>query len=965
MIRSAPLVGFAFVARGFTPGRSCETSTMEPQSGSGVRSPAMPGSNLDRYGQKRDFERTPEPPPEVKVPGRGALTFVIQKHSARALHYDFRLEMEGVLKSWAVPKGPSLNPADKHLAAMVEDHPLDYASFEGIIPKGEYGGGQVIVWDCGTYSPDEDGVLSLQDGAEAEDRMKKGLAAGKLSITLLGHKLKGSWTLVKMKQGDRNWLLIKHHDRFVDLERDVLKEERSVLSGLTIEDLKGGRLPSAPSPGGLVVRPGDLPGARAAPMPATVAPMQATLTDGPFSDPSWIFEPKLDGMRAMALIEGNRVKLLSRNKLDITKQYPGLGEELKAVAPGQGQMVLDGEIVAQDGEGRPTFGLLQQRMHLSRDEDISLAETQTPVMYYVFDLLYLDGYDLRSAPLWRRKGVLQRTFLPSRHVRLVEFFEQEGEAAYEAAVAQGLEGVVAKRRDGVYEPGQRSRSWLKVKSTLSDEFIIGGFTDGAGARSDSFGALLLGQRDGSGRLVYVSNVGSGFSDRDLSALRERLDSISSQDCPFSEAPPLKGDIHWVRPLLVAEVKFSSWTGDGSLRAPVFVRLREDKSPGEVLRAEIVPAPEPRRGSGAAATTGRDEEIESVLDRLGEQREGLVLDVQGETLTLSNLDKKLWPGADGRPALTKRDLLLYLAKVSRYLLTHLKDRPLTLTRYPDGIRGEHFFQKHWDNPLPGFVETVRLFSEHMGEDQEYLLCNNLPTLLWLGQVADLELHTWYSRVDPQPDGEGISTVFTGSAEAIESSLLNYPDFIVFDVDPYIYSGQEPQGGEPELNRRAFDATCRVALWLKATLDSLALKSFLKTSGRTGLHIYVPIQRSLDFRATHGIARTLCGFLLKQHPLEVTMDWAVAKRGGKVFLDYNQNVRGKTLASIYSPRVMPEATVSMPLRWEELENVYPTDFTMLTAPGRLAEVGDLWEGILDAKSDLEALLSSGALPAGSQG
>ncbi|MDP2661629.1 MAG: non-homologous end-joining DNA ligase, partial [Dehalococcoidia bacterium] len=528
----------------------------------------MPGSTLDRYDQKRDFERTPEPPPEVKAAGRGALTFVIQKHSARALHYDFRLELEGVLKSWSVPKGPSLNPAEKRLAVMVEDHPLDYASFEGIIPKGEYGAGQVIVWDCGTYSPDEDGVLSFQDGAEAEERMKRGLAAGKLSIFLLGHKLKGSWTLVKMKQGARNWLLIKHHDRFVDLDREVLEEGESVLSGLTIDDLKGGRLPPPPSPGGLTVRPGDLPGARPAPMPVTVAPMQASLTDGPFSDSNWIFEPKLDGMRAIALIDGKRVKLLSRNKLDITRQYPGLEEELKSVAPGQGQMILDGEIVAQDAEGRPAFELLQQRMHLTRGEDISRAETQTPVMYYVFDILYLDGYDLRAAPLWRRKGVLQRMLLPSLHVRLVEFFEQEGEASYEAAVAQGLEGLVAKRRDGVYESGQRSRSWLKVKSTLSDEFVIGGFTDGAGARSASFGALLLGQRDDSGRLAYVSNVGSGFSDRDLAGVRELLQSVLSQDCPFSEVPALRGAVHWVRPVLVAEVKFSSWTGEGSLRAPV-------------------------------------------------------------------------------------------------------------------------------------------------------------------------------------------------------------------------------------------------------------------------------------------------------------------------------------------------------------------------------------------------------------
>lgn len=914
----------------------------------------MGPSTIKQYGEKRDFRRTPEPPAAEQASATGPLIFVVQKHRASHLHYDFRLELDGVLKSWAIPKGPSLDPGEKRLAVMVEDHPIDYASFEGTIPKGEYGAGQVIVWDCGMYSPDEGGVLPLNDRAEAEEQMRHGLAAGKLSITLLGEKLKGSWTLVKLKRGERDWLLIKHKDGFADPEREILAETQSVLSGLGIEDLQGGRLPPA-RPGGLAVRPADLPDARPAPMPITLPPMLASLTDRPFSDSQWLFEPKLDGVRTIAMVRDGGVRIHSRSKLDDTRKYPSLVEALQAQAARE--MVLDGEIVALDKQGRPSFQLLQQRMHLTRAADIRRAEAQVPVVYYVFDILYLDGYVLYNVPLAHRKNLLRRVLLPSDHIRLVEHFEEDGEAAYEAAIGQGLEGVIAKRRDSLYEAGRRSRSWLKIKAVLSDEFIIGGFTRGAGARSGAFGALLLGQRDENGRLVYTSHVGTGFTERSLAELRRKLDSMAISDCPFAERPPRKGPTTWVRPDLVAEIKFASWTADGSLRAPVFLYLAEDKPVEDVVRAEVVPAPEQDKNFDNTETLSQHRDVASVLEQLRSHSERIVLEMQEGKLPLNNLEKELWPPHGDRPALVKRDLLRYLAEVSPYLLPHLRDRPLTLTRFPDGVSGQYFFQKHWDGALPDFVETVRLFSEHNSGDQDYLLCNNLPTLLWLGQIANLELHTWFSRTNPNPDGGHLSTGFTGSIEAMTSSLLNYPDFVVFDIDPYIYSGHEPAGAEPELNRRAFDATCKVAMWLKDVLDSLTLASFLKTSGRTGLHIYVPILRRLDFEAVHSIARTIGGFLLKQHPREITMEWAVARRYGKVFLDYNQNLRGKTLASIYSPRAMPEATVSMPLRWEELGSIYPTDFTILNAPDRLAQLGDLWAGILDAKRDLAGLLAGG--------
>jgi len=386
----------------------------------------------------------------------------------------------------------------------------------------------------------------------------------------------------------------------------------------------------------------------------------------------------------------------------------------------------------------------------------------------------------------------------------------------------------------------------------------------------------------------------------------------------------------------------------------------------VHRAEVVSPPPPARVEGRDLRVGPhrrsldpgpwtlDPDCASVLQQLGKGKEKLVLDVEGNRLPLNHLDKALWPALEERRAFTKRDLLVYLARVSPYLLPHLRDRPLTLVRYPDGIQGQHFYQKHWDNPMPDFVETVRLYSEEKDEDQDYLVCNNLATLVWLGQLADLELHTWYSRISPHPDGGQLTTQFAGSMENIRGSLLNYPDFLVFDLDPYIYSGREVKGAEPELNRRAFDATCRVALWLKEVLDGLSLSSFVKTSGRTGLHVYVPILRQLAYDATRAATETIGRFLLQRHPREITMEWVVARRTGKVFLDHNQNVMGKTLASIYSPRVAPEAAVSTPLSWDEVGSIYPTDFTIQTVPERLEEVGDLWAGILDAKVDLTGLL-----------
>jgi bifunctional non-homologous end joining protein LigD len=849
-----------------------------------------------------------------------------------------------------VPKGPSLNPKEKRLAMLVEDHPLEYASFEGVIPKGSYGAGQVIVWDAGTYSPDEGGRLSFHDRDEANARAAEELAAGKLAFTLRGHKLKGSWTLVRTKRSPTDWLLIKHGDGFADAERDVLADERSVLSGLTIDDLKEGRLPDAARQTGLPGYIDDLPGVRSRAMPARLRPMLAELAAGPFSDPNWLFEPKLDGLRALAFIREGKVTLLSRNANDITAQYPALVGELAAQPVAQ--MLLDGEIVALDEDGLPSFERLQQRMHLTRPADIQRQDAQTPVLYFVFDLLYLDGFDLTKVLLLQRKATLAQALLPSSTIRYVDHVDGDGDEAYRQAVKLGLEGVVGKRRDWAYEAGKRSRAWLKVKGVLTAEFVVGGYSQGSGERAATFGALLLGYYD-DGRLVYAGNVGSGFDQAGLKEILERLKGLRSERSPFADQPALgKTKPVWVRPHLVAEVKFAQWTREGRLRAPAFLRLREEIRPRDVQRPPsplaVSSSEGPSRQAPAAATA-------DVLAQLEGSRQELTLSVQGHKLSLTNLSKDLWPGTASHPPLTKRDLVVYFARVASYVLPHLKDRPLTLTRYPNGIHRGHFYQKHWQYPPPPFVEKVRLYSSHTEVDQEYMMVNNLPTLLWLAQLADIELHPWISRVDPRPDAGHLSTDFAGSKENIERSTLNYPDFMVFDLDPYIYSGKEKTGDEPELNRKAWAKTCDVALHLKEILDQLSLSSFLKTSGRTGLHVYVPVLRQYDYDVIRHASTLIADFLRRGHPDDITLEWTVSKRTGKVFLDQNQNTRGKTLASIYSPRPLPEATVSMPVTWDELARVYPTDFTIFTAPERLAAVGDLWADTLAAKHDLEGLLS----------
>jgi bifunctional non-homologous end joining protein LigD len=892
---------------------------------------------LERYAAKRSFTRTPEPPARPAGVRPGPLMFVVQKHAARRLHYDFRLELDGVLKSWAVPKGPSLDSADKRMAVEVEDHPFDYASFEGVIPAKQYGAGRVIVWDCGLYSPDEGGRYSFMDRAAAETRVRAELAAGKLSFFLCGEKLKGSYTLVSTRTANQ-WLLIKHKDRFARAN-DVLARAQSVLSHASLDELTPG------------AEPARLPAARLAPtgpaetLPRELRPMLAESGDcPPKSGPQWGYEPKLDGYRVLAWVEAGGVRLQSRRGLDLTGFFPEIVADL--TAPPAGQMLLDGEVVALDAQGRLSFNALQNRAQLKGPAEIAAAQRATPVVLVCFDLLHFAGLNLRGAPYCDRHRYLAQCLLPGAHLQLIHTADNAGKL-YAASLELGFEGIIAKRRDSAYSEGQRSRAWMKYKAAQSAEFLLGGYTRGNGAR-EPLGALLLGYRDGKA-LRYAGHVGSGLDDRIIRELLKRTAKLKRADSPFAEAPPLHRPTTWLSPKLVAEVSYSEWTPAGALRAPVFMRLRDDIAPGSVRRRGRTDA-----GAAEPAPVAADE-VAAVLEQLGNPAKRMDLKVGGARISLTNLDRIYWPATGARQAaVTKRDFLSYLARVGRFMLPHLADRPLTMIRMPEGINGERFFQKHWSQSLPEFVESVTVFSGTRDEQHRYLLANNLPTLLWLGQVGTLEFHVWHSRAQLAPEAAGAGTDYASSLAALESSILNYPDYLVFDIDPYIYSGKEAQGAEPELNKRGFAVGKRVAFWLRALLREMSLEAVVKTSGKTGLHVFVPIVRTVTFDQARHLCETIGRHVMREHPKEITMDWAVEKRTGRIFIDYNMNVRGKTLNVAYSPRGVPGAPVSMPLSWDELEGAEPLDFTLKNVPARLEKNGDRWHDVLETKQSLTKAL-----------
>jgi bifunctional non-homologous end joining protein LigD len=629
------------------------------------------------------------------------------------------------------------------------------------------------------------------------------------------------------------------------------------------------------------------------------------------------------------------VTLKSRNGIDVTNIFPQIAAEL-AQQPVQ-PLVLDGELVAF-ADGKPSFQALQTRAKHDTPQAIANAERTTPTVFYCFDILHAVGTNLRNAEYLDRRRYLAQCLLPTPHLQMIAA-EADGLELYRVALAAGFEGSVAKHKASRYLPGKRSGDWLKIKPVKSDEFVIGGYSQGKGSR-EALGALLLGYWD-KRALRYAGNVGSGFDAATLGLLQQQLEQRRIPDSPFAEKLTGVGKPRWVKPELVAVVKYQELTAEGKLRQPVFLHLREDKD------ADSIGVP---HTSNAAISTL--DEAEAVRAALADGATSL--NFSGETLSLTQLDKMLWPAQGRRKALSKRDLLSYLALVSPYMLPLLANRPLTMVRLPDGLHGERFFQKHWEQTLPPFVETVEVYSSTSKRDRQLLLCNNLATLLWLGQLGTLEFHIWHSSTIAAP-GASQPNAFTGSETHLKHSNLNYPDYLVFDLDPYIYSGKEAAGDEPEFNRQGFAKSKEVAFALKALLDAMQLQAFVKLSGKTGLHIFVPLERTLTFYEARVVTELIGKYLMKEMPQLITMEWSVAKRAGKIFFDHNMNVRGKTLNAAYSPRALAGATVSMPVSWQELTDASPQDFTMQSLAKRLSKRDDPWRDLLRCRQSVENALN----------
>lgn len=840
-----------------------------------------PGS-LDTYRAKRSADRTPEPFGPEGERGRGRGVFVVHKHAASRLHYDLRLEWDGVLLSWAVPRGPSFDPNEKRLAVQTEPHPLNYADFEGLIPKGNYGAGAMILWDRGTWVPAED--------------PSTGFERGKFLFDLKGYKLRGRWTLVKTARGEKEWLLIKKEDFASFAEGTRAPDESSVLSGLSVEQLRDGADRAADIRAdldrlGAVQR--DL-------VPLETRVMLAKTADAPFSDPQWLFELKYDGFRAIVARErGGQPRVVYRSGRDATATYPELAKVLGA-QPWEG-LVMDGEIVILDAEGKPDFQQLLRRHGLARSQDIDAASVRLPATVYVFDLLGCDGYDLRGLALRERKRILQQVLPSSGPLRFSDHIDEQGVPLFEKVGEMGLEGIMAKRADSGYTPG-RSDSWLKVTADRFGDFVVVGYTSPRSGRS-GFGALHLAVWEGDG-LVYAGRAGSGFSQRELDDTAATLQALGRDSPPCAGPDPAAPDewpaqttYHWVEPELICEVKFKTWTDSGLLRIPVFLRFRDDKMPSECVRvgakARVLdPAPTTATPPPSPSPSGERD------------------------LKLTRQNKVFWPTA----GYTKGDLVGYYRDISPWLLPYLLDRPIVMTRYPDGIDGKSFFQKDAPTHLPDWVRRERMWSEHTQRQIDYLLAEDAQTLMCIANMASIPLHIWSSRI--------------GS--------LTRPDWCVIDLDPK---------GAP------FEHVVRIAIAVGALCDEIGFPAFPKTSGSTGLHVYLPLGGQCTYEQSRMIGMLIAKVIVAQLPDIATVERKIDKREGKVYLDTLQNGHGQLVVSPFSVRPRPGATVSTPLLWEEVvPGLDPGRFTIRTVLPRVTAMGDPMRGVLDANPDLGAILAA---------
>jgi bifunctional non-homologous end joining protein LigD len=828
---------------------------------------------LDEYRRKRRLGETPEP--SGGEPGTGGTgIFAVQRHAARRLHYDFRLEIGGTLKSWAVPKGPSLDPAEKRLAVRTEDHPIEYGDFEGEIPEGHYGAGTVQLWDRGVWFPE--GPLAPEEQLER----------GELKFRLRGHKLRGGFVLVRMKtQGGEpgeQWLLIKHKDPFAAPGWKIGGQEGSVAAAGTLEAAR-------------------LEGACRAARPERVEVMLAASVPRAFSDPAWLFEVKWDGMRAVAVVEGSAYRLYSRTGRDVTAQFPELGVLPESVLARTA--VLDGEIVVLDERGRSSFERLQPRIKAARPSPALLR--QAPVDYYVFDVIHCDGWDLRRTPLGERKRFLRSLLAGAPPVRFSSHVVERGEELFALVQREGAEGVIAKRIDSPYESG-RSEYWKKIKAVRELDAVVGGYTAPRGGRR-YFGALLAGLYRG-GRLEFAGGVGAGFKESEQAALMEALAPLRTARCPFARTPETDEPAVWVEPRLVIRVRYAEITAEGRLRAPVYAGLRTDAVP-EDCRLEDE-APQVVR---APALETR-EAIEAEL--FSGERDEAVIELDGVRLRLTNLNKVFFP----ERGYTKRALLAYYWRVADHILPFLQDRPLVLHRHPDGVAGPAFYQKAAGAEKPPWMKTVPIRSEARGEAIEYYTVSDRASLLFLANLGSIEFHPWPSRIDD----------------------LEHPDYVFFDLDP--------AGGTP------YGVVTEVARVVVRLLGRAGCPVFVKTSGATGMHLVVPLERCYGYDEVRAFAEIVGRLAAEQAPERIDWERAPGKRRpGSVYFDYSQNAYGRPLASVYSVRPMPAATVSTPVSARQLRPALtPERYTIETVPKLLAKRPDPWAKFWESRQRLEPVL-----------
>jgi bifunctional non-homologous end joining protein LigD len=915
--------------------------------------------SLTQYNKKRNFSKTSEPKGKEKS-SKDQLLFVIQKHDASSLHYDLRLEMESVLKSWAVPKGPSINPADKRLAMMVEDHPFDYKDFEGIIPEGSYGAGTVIVWDEGTYKPmDSDGISKK----EQEKILLQQLRKGDVKVTFNGSKIKGSYALVKIgKEDDGNsWLLIKKKDKF-SKEIDITKKNKSIKTGKTLVQVAkehgtvvkhppekttktasknsatkkattkesstpakaskaavktkaSGSKKKAPELNNFLKEVDDL--IKQSPLPKGIKPMLAVLTNEPFDDENWIYEIKWDGYRSLAFIEDGKADIMSRNNNSFTERYTPVTDALQKLKV---NAVFDGEIVAVDEKGMAHFQMLQNWQQ----------SPDTALQYYIFDIIWLNGYELTKVPLLERKKILQG-ILPADDdiIKFSDHIVEKGKDFFDVAVKQGLEGIIAKNSSSVYQINNRSNDWLKVKSNMRQEVVIAGFTEPRNSRKH-FGALMLGVYQNN-KLVYVGHTGSGFNQKSLEELYKKLKPLIVSKSPFDNPPKGNMPVTWVKPKLVCEIKFTEWTKDNVARHPIFMGLREDKKAKDVVMEKETDLADAKKDKAASeknktapakkvsikkASTKKKSSVSKSTEQLtlkdGKDQTIVLNNIE---LKITNLDKTYWK----KEGFKKIDLINYYLRMAPFIMPYILNRPHSLNRHPNGIASANFYQKNMAGKQPDWIVTHEDFSESTNKVVNYLVCANEATLIYMANLGCIEINPWHSQ----------------------SKTWKNPDWSLLDIDPD--------------DTNSFDQVIEVAQVTKEVLDAIGVEACIKTSGSSGIHIYIPLGAKYTYPQSKQLAELIFAMVHQQMPDITSMERSPAKRKGKIYLDYLQNREIQTAAAPYSLRPKPGATVSTPLHWDEVKKgLHPSQFHINNIYERVQAEGDLFKSVLGKGINLKKVL-----------